>query len=264
MPKGKSLHIGIANVDRSFGNEWTPLPSAARDATSMQNIAQACGFTTQLLVSPDATAGVVLDAIASSANTLSKGDIFFVTFSGHGSTVRGGNGRKRENAWVAYDRLVGRKELQRVFSKFQKGVRIVAVSDTCYSAGIMPLKLQTFLKGVLRENSIVAKAVPASTMKAAFRSKPMLPAHDTGGSDKLKTTMIEFSSSKSDEASIALPGHGLFTQKLLAVWDNGSFGGSYHEFFLAIKRAMIRLQTPMYKVRGPRNTKFEEERPFTI
>lgn len=263
MPVGQSLHIGVSSVDPVFQGRYVPIPSAIADAASMQDIAQRVRFEPEILLTKDATAKAILDSISRSADCLQAGDIFFLSYSGHGTSVLR-VGKKRENAWVAYDRLVGKKELHQALCRFRSGVRVVAISDCCHSEGIIPLKLLSFLRTVLGNSEAVSKAIPSAALQNVLKSHPELSPNIKVAQGRLKATVIAFSSSKSDANSIALQNHGLFTQKLLAVWDNGVFDGTYLDFYRAIKMTLVNLQLPEYKVTGPRDPTFEGQRPFTI
>jgi metacaspase-1 len=263
MTIGCSLHIGVPRVEPTLPEAAVPLPAAENDAIAMLTIAQQQGFRSETLIAERATADSILNSIRRNADSLKPGDIFLISFSGHGRQLPGSQGRKQENAWVTYDRPVGREELQSALSQFKKGVRIVGISDCCFSQKILPVKLN-FLEEVLGPSNFVIKAVPRVQIQARTNSRMGITTRNPDHHGKLKATAIIFSSSRSNALSIFLTSHGLFTQKLLAVWDNSRFGGSYHDFFLAVRYAMMRIQAPAYEVRGPRDPKFEKERPFTI
>jgi hypothetical protein len=59
-------------------------------------------------------------------------------------------------------------------------------------------------------------------------------------------------------------GNGLFTSKLLDVWAQGAFQGSYRSFHRAIQARMPFGQSPNYDLFGPHGEVFESQRPFTI
>jgi metacaspase-1 len=64
--------------------------------------------------------------------------------------------------------------------------------------------------------------------------------------------------------------NGLFTEKLLSVWNGGNFSGSYAQFHEEIVNAMpnpsfdIEGQRPNYLFVGTPNQDFENQLPFTI
>jgi metacaspase-1 len=49
--------------------------------------------------------------------------------------------------------------------------------------------------------------------------------------------------------------NGLFTEKLLQVWDDGAFTGSLHDLRNQVSRLMPASQTPNYYVVGRRNVR---------
>jgi hypothetical protein len=57
--------------------------------------------------------------------------------------------------------------------------------------------------------------------------------------------------------------HGLFTQNLLTVWNDGAFHGNYRDFVEQIGARTRPQQNPQYKVTGSPNAAFEGEQPFT-
>src|SRR4051794_37513915 len=87
MPKGLSLHVGVKSADPSMG--FPQLRGCENDAQAMAEIASLCGYRDpRILLGREATAPALLDAIAGASGQLVSGDIFLVTFSGHGSQLR--------------------------------------------------------------------------------------------------------------------------------------------------------------------------------
>jgi hypothetical protein len=58
--------------------------------------------------------------------------------------------------------------------------------------------------------------------------------------------------------------NGLFTEKLLAVWNNGAFQGTLPQFHQAIVALMPPDQTPNYFTVGPDNDTFTNSQPLTV
>src|SRR5262249_2964151 len=58
--------------------------------------------------------------------------------------------------------------------------------------------------------------------------------------------------------------NGLFTEKLLAVWNNGNFQGTLPQFHKAIVALMPSTQTPNYFTVGADDPIFTNARPLTI
>lgn len=264
MPIGKSLHIGISKVDPKSYPDWNvELPSAENDAGSMKTVADTQGFASKILVTTGATSTTIIQAIREAAATLVPGDIFLLTYSGHGTTVPAQSGQKAENAWLAYDRLLKHSELRELLCQFKGGVRILSFSDCCHSGGVIPVHLISLVSELQRSAPLVT-AVPATKVRAMLTSNPALTGPEGSQEKRLKASLLAFSSSKSDKNSIALTEHGLFTRKVLSIWDSGCFAGSYEQFFQAVRLALTKLQIPSLNVGGPHNQRFRDERPFAI
>jgi peptidoglycan hydrolase-like protein with peptidoglycan-binding domain len=87
-----------------------------------------------------------------------------------------------------------------------------------------------------------------------------------GPSEKAQVaaSVILISGCQDDQLSMDGSGNGLFTEKLKATWNNGSFNGDYQAFWAGIVARMPASQKPNYATTGAPNPTFEAERPFTI
>ncbi len=191
MPNGCSLHIGVSRVSPTLPEVAIPLPAAENDANSMQMIAQKQDYQSEILIAEDATADNILNSIRKNTDSLKSGDIFLVSFSGHGRAHDGLEPQK-ENAWVTYDRIVDRRELHSVLSLFQKGVRIVGISDCCFSENILPARISFFRK--VFGPSFVINTVPTTKVPARSSSKTRIAPGDPSRNRKLQATAIALSS----------------------------------------------------------------------
>ena len=89
MATGMSLHIGLNEVDAGHYGSKFPLDGCENDANAMAEIAKYRGFQTiKVLPGPAATSKAVLEAIQVAAAKLYSGDLFMLTFSGHGTTIK--------------------------------------------------------------------------------------------------------------------------------------------------------------------------------
>jgi hypothetical protein len=77
-------------------------------------------------------------------------------------------------------------------------------------------------------------------------------------------SIILISGCQDDQLSMDGAANGLFTEKLKQVWDNGSFGRGYRDFWTAIKSLMPAKQQPNYLTVGARSPSFENQTPFDI
>jgi hypothetical protein len=135
--KGISLHIGLNVVDdAAYGTPITPLRGCVNDANDMTALARSEGFSTTTLINEDGHSQNIIDGISDAAERLRSGDMFMLTYAGHGSQVPDVVGDETDamsETWVAYDRQILDDELYALWGRFQPGVRILMVSDSCHS-----------------------------------------------------------------------------------------------------------------------------------
>ena len=141
MARGISLHIGLNKVDPDQYGGWDgTLNACESDANDMKAIADSRGFESNILLTSDASAEAVLAGIDRAAGELDSGDMFLLTYSGHGGQVpdRDDEGETdgSDETWVAYDREIVDDELYARWAKFKPGVRILVLSDSCHSGTV--------------------------------------------------------------------------------------------------------------------------------
>lgn len=206
---GLSLHIGINQVNKQayYPLSIPDLLACKNDALAMQKLAAKIGYQTSIIEDEQATYSNVSQAIANAAASLNSGDIFFLTYSGHGSQVLDINSDETDGldeTWVLYDRPILDDELYELWSKFKPGVRILVMSDSCHSGTItkdITLSVErNLLKGIEKEKGIICQA-----------------------------SGILISGCQDKQVSLDGIQNGLFTSKLLEVWNNGLFQGSHRQ-----------------------------------
>lgn len=144
----ESVHIGINRVDPGAYGGWNgALSGCENDCDTMTVIAEAEGYTTRALKTPQATSTAILDAIGDAAGRLRAGDTFLLTYAGHGGQVPNGDADTdpesdaRDETWVCFDRQLIDDELWRAWQDFDAGVDVVVISDSCHSGTIARLFL---------------------------------------------------------------------------------------------------------------------------
>ncbi len=137
-PVGLSLHIGLNNVDpASYPFDVPPLAGCINDANDMRDIAQQQGFRVRQLLDGAATSAAVIDGVRAAAGQLAAGDIFLLTYSGHGSQVPDpAEDDGRSETWVLWDRQLIDDELYALWGLFQPDVRVLVISDSCHSGTV--------------------------------------------------------------------------------------------------------------------------------
>jgi hypothetical protein len=141
MARGVSLHIGLNEVDPNHykdgdGNPWKgELAACEADAHAMVDLATGQKFEVRgPLLSKQATSAAVIGEITKVAGELDPGDIFFLTYSGHGGQVTNLNPDDDpeeddlDETWCLYDRELIDDELFGLLATFKPGVRVVLLS----------------------------------------------------------------------------------------------------------------------------------------
>ena len=141
MNTGISLHIGLNYVDQNHYSGWDGELSAAEyDANDMYAIAEKQGFKPIKLLRSDATRDTVTTSIKTASSQLKENDFFFISYSGHGGQLPDLNFDEDESmdeTWCLFDGELIDDELSKLWSTFQKGVRILVISDSCHSGTVL-------------------------------------------------------------------------------------------------------------------------------
>ena len=279
MAKGISIHIGLNTVDPAHYNGWDgQLQACEYDAKDMQAIAEAKGFESTIMLSQEATAETVSEAIRRAAGDLDKGDLLFLTYSGHGGQVPDTNSDEKGDAtdetWVLYDRQLVDDELFSLWAEFDAGVRIFVLSDSCHSGSVTrdlfnALVPQIVEKGMVDDASPRTKDLPRDVQDATYRANEDLyrqiqSSHESGEDVDVGATILLISGCQDNQLSLDGDRNGLFTQTLLGVWDDGSWEGGHRRFWKAIGAKMPPTQSPNFFSTGVRDPAFQRQTPLTI
>jgi metacaspase-1 len=279
MTKGQSLHIGLNRVNQAHYAGWSgELQACEADAISMMEIAADCGYETQILLTSAATRAGVSEAITRAAEKLVAGDIFLLSYAGHGGQIPDANGDETDRAdetWCLFDGEMIDDELFQFWKIFSAGVRVLVFSDSCHSGTVVRLARNELDLGA------ITKALQAFGIeKPHYRHMPPEYVRKTYLAnkefyDRLSrsvppergepvATVRLISACKDDQTAAEGTFHGLFTGTLLDVWNEGAFQGDYASFFSEIKSRMPAVQNPNHLVIGSSNSPFDRQRPFTI
>jgi hypothetical protein len=277
MPTGRSLHIGLNRVDPNAYEGWDGrLSGCENDARDMHAIAAAQKFVPKTLLTRAATSAAVTAAIADAAAKLAPGDTFFLSYSGHGGQVPDRNGDEQEDrmdeTWVLHDRQLIDDELYALWGRFPTGVRIFVLSDSCHSGTVTKAALSggraspaSFgLSSAARAKMlprVVQDATYAAHRKLYDRIQRELPA---GSRVSIGASVVLISGCQDNQTSADGARNGLFTEKLLKVWNRGKFRGGLRRFHREIVKLMPPVQTPNYFRAGAASASFERKKPFTL
>lgn len=242
-----SLHLGLNSVNAAAYSGWDgPLSACEFDAADMAAIAKSKGMKPTVLRTKQATRAKVLTAVRNAAKTLSKGDFFFLTFSGHGGQVRDADGDepdRKDETWCLYDGQLVDDELYVELGRFAAGVRVLVLSDSCHSGTVTRARVTADPDQALAQ---VDAAAPETNLVGEF-----------------KPAVILISGCRDSQTSMDGEYNGAFTEQLLKVWDEGAFKGNYDSFHARIRAALPRSQSPNLFVLGNAKS-FLAQEPFTV
>ena len=293
MPKGLSFHIGINLVDPDHYAGWDgALKACENDAIDMEKLAKANGFETALVLSADGRREALVSFLEEAAQKLDAGDIFFLTYSGHGGQVRDVSGDevmdRIDETWCLYDGQIIDDELYRFYGAFKSGVRGLVLSDSCHSGTVLKMHLNNLaMNSIARETrgSIVdgvsdgekprIKAMPRNIAIATYdRNKRFydgLASDISAGAKSAHQGAVQASIrliSGCQDNQYSLDGgfnrNSAFTEQLLDVWSSGNFRGDYNQFHSAILSGMPPTQSPNHFKIGISDPVYDQKKPFTI
>ena len=289
-----SLHIGLNSVNPRHYGGWTgDLQACEFDADDMAALARGQGMKPTVLKTRAATRNKVLAALRSASGKLARGDLFMLTFSGHGGQVPDASGEendKLDETWCLYDAQLIDDELYLELSRFATGVRIVVLSDSCHSGTVVragpPVLATTGASGVLR-SKMMPPSVAMRTYEAhqAFYDKLQAEVARASGSARIEpddalaaltvstrltsigkrfsARAILISGCQDNQSSYDGAHNGAFTEQMLKVWNRGKFSGNYAVFHAQIKAGMPAIQSPNLFTLGPVAT-FMRQSPFSL
>ena len=291
MAKGNALCIGLNKVDSNHYGGWDgSLKVCERDAKDIKKLATKMGFKADLLLTKNATATNVLGKIDEAANTLKSGDIFLIYYSGHGGNEIPDINKDEieeladevdgyDESWCLYDQQLIDDILYQRWFTFKAGVRILVISDSCFSGDIV--KLIGGVRATQKLDPANIKKMPAVVGHRVYeQNKKQYKAFNKSQTplrkSKLKSlpqaaiaaTLRQISSSSEYQPSFAntkeFPSNSLFTAILKKTMNNGKYKGDYNQFVKKLKQEMPFNQQPNHQILGAAMVKYDTQTPFAI
>jgi len=269
MARGRSLHIGLNRIDPAHYGSDGALSGCLNDARDMGALAESQGYDPRIsLLDDKATVSAVKAAINEASAALEAGDIFLMTYAGHGGQVPdtngdegsdelGGAGDAKDETWCLFDRMLIDDELYALLGGFREGVRIVVISDSCHS-GTVTRDIATVGRFLGRDNLerlYKDRAAEYDEVQNAY------PARDRV---TIAASVILVSGCMDNQTSADGHGNGRFTEKLKGEWAGGAFRGPLKLLRTRIVQKMPSDQTPNYFVVGQPDRVFEKAQAFAI
>jgi metacaspase-1 len=288
--KAISLHIGLNAVDpKAYGGWSGPLAACEFDANDMAAIATGKGMKASVLLTKQGTRSAVLAGMRAAAKALKSGDLFFMSYSGHGGQVPDTSGDepdKKDETWCLYDGQLIDDELYFELSRFAAGVRVLVLSDSCHSgsvtrdlplpppppgqrAKLMPdsVALRTYAENKAFYDKLQADVAQAAggasvdpdTALAQVSASGRLSAIVT----KFRPSVILISGCQDNQTSMDGDHNGAFTEALLKTWNHGAFVGSYASLHAKVRARLPGTQSPNLFTLGSAGA-FLVQQPFTV
>jgi metacaspase-1 len=294
-PKSISLHIGLNSVSAAHYGGWSgELTACEFDANDMAALARASRMKSTVLLTRRATRANSLAAIRSAAKALGSGDLFFLTYSGHGGQVPDVTGEeqdKKDETWCLYDGELIDDELYLELSRFEDGVRVLVLSDSCHSGTVtrapltepdavrppgrskmMPpaVAMRTYREHQAFYDNLQKAVAAEAGNSLALDPDAALAAGRIAVSGRLttiaadcKASVLLISGCQDNQTSMDGDHNGAFTEQLLQVWNHGTYRGTYAKFHAAIRARMPSTQSPNFFTLGPAAA-FVGQQPFSV
>ncbi|MFJ7163285.1 caspase family protein [Bacillus safensis] len=276
MPKGFSLHIGLNSVDPQHYSGWSgDLVACEADAEDMELIAKSLHYdSTSKLLTNNATIDNVINEIKKAASSLESGDIFFLTYSGHGGRIPDQQNDEADGfdeTWCLYDGQLLDDELHSFWHLFKEDVRVIVLSDSCHSGTITRARYYGLndLSNIDLVNNITYRFMPLGIRYRTFEKNrnsfnEKKNKINERNLNEVKCAVKLLSGCQDNQLSADGAFNGLFTSTLLSVWKSGAFEGNYQQFHKKIVELMPPDQTPNLLDVGKKNPAFDEQRPFKV
>lgn len=279
-----SLHVGLNEVDKGhYGPGLIDLDFCLADAEAMETIAAERGFADRtILRDGQSTRQAVIDACAEAAKNLKSGDIFLLTYAGHGGQIKdfnrdeidGPDVDRLDETLCLYDGQLIDDELYKIWSDFEEGVRIVAVFDCCHSGSMLRAGVgrtaETMPPGKPRMMPLAVAAQVYHANADFYRNLPssaMGPDISTPYKElsyPVRASVLQLSACQSNQKAMEDFGNGLFTASILGALAEGGAPDGYEAFRDRCAARMSASQSPNFWRIGRPDAAFEAQRVFSV
>lgn len=250
MVKAQALLVGLKSVDPQAYNGWDGTSGCwgcELDVDNMDILLQPLGYQIKTLKTAEATRDNILSSLYRASETLVDGDIFVFYYSGHGGQQLDTSNDEpdgKDETLVAYDREVIDDKIHYALSRFEEGVRLVMISDSCNS-GTNYKNIKTIS---VNEDSIFRPFAKKSASKLT----------------EMKAELIHMGGCRDGFSSSGYQNGGAFTMALCEAWQNGAFNGTFKELHTKICTVITSSQKPQYNEYGNMTGVFKDQRAFEV
>ncbi len=273
-----SVHIGLNAVDPIHYQGWDgQLLCCENDASFYQEIAKKAGFAkSDILLTQQANTENLVQHLSEAAKILRAGDLFFLTYSGHGGSILDLNFDEddlQDETWCLYDRQFLDDELFSQLSKFNQGVKVFVVSDSCHSGTVTrvvpdarELALRKDIGDIYAKYQLRVRNAPPDVLEKTFRAnrqayKAVAEKSAVNG-EEIGCFVALFAACQDNQKAAEWESYGLFTTMLKRVLENDKDFKSYQHLFEKVKNEVPPFQVPNIYLYGNPAFDFTNEPPF--
>lgn len=295
LPIGLAVCIGLTyrTFDSDFYRDVTvpELAAPPHDVAAMKSLLergeQEPRFAVRRLLDQDATHQEILASIrwaalgqAGVGPGLQAGDLFVLSFSGHGVALTAAGGDEpHDQAWCLYDNLLLDDELAELWPLFSPGVRVVVVSDSCHSGTMLREVSPAWLQRLRSEPDLARRLatlrprqIPPATLSlltrqhaAELADRRTPRAERSNQLARLSATVLLLAACQDDQLANEFPEGGAFTTALTTVCRSEPPPAGYATAVTqAAQRIELPNQTPRFERLGPTAPAFEQSAPFRL
>lgn len=132
-----SLHLGLNCVNPATYSGWDgSLNACVADATAMAALMARAGYTSRAVLNEQATLASLNGALKLFAKNTRPGDTLLLSFSGHGGRSGPWLFNGYQETLCLYDGQLPDTTLHSWLSRFDPGVNLIIVLDSCHSGGM--------------------------------------------------------------------------------------------------------------------------------
>lgn len=243
MSTRMAILVGLCQVSPAAYGGWDGVngcEGCELDVENVEMILTPLGYHIHTLKTAEATKGAILTRLEQAAEALAAGDRLVFYYAGHGGQQPDPSQDEsdgKDETLLAYDGEITDDELNAIWLKFQSGVRIVMVSDSCNSGTNYRAIRDVFTPTPIQPLSRNVRAV-------------------------MMAELIHMGGCRDGFTSSGYKTGGAFTMAMTNIWNGGAFTGNYQALCDAIVAAVTDSQSPQYNEYGPVSASFRDERAF--
>lgn len=260
--KKYSLHFGLNEVNPAqYPKTVSKLLCPENDAKFCFSMAVNAGFNAkQPFIGSNANSLNLLTEITAITKIIAPGDLFMLTYSGHGSQVKDIDNEEEEEGWdevmLLYDRLFIDDEFKKLWAQFPNGSRILMITDSCHNGTVT--KYVDISIGTQQPppatNKRVIKGVDKKLIQPVFNKNiGFYKGIKSAPSFTIGASIIHIAGCKDDEVcedGKLKNGYSLFTQNLKTTYNDGAYKGSYSNFFNTLFANSPGFQKPFWDTKA--------------